>query len=75
MSTGLLFLDELGFEQLDGVAFEIINARYNKQATTIVTTGLQPAEFARRYGSAVWRRQTESGALIEDHGRKLAAVR
>lgn len=75
MDVDVLALDEVGFEPIDGVSFEVVDARYRKQLPTIVTTGLKPAEFAARYGSAVWRRLTESGKVVEDHGRKMAAVR
>lgn len=75
ISADLLILDEVGFEALDGVVFEVINERDYNHAPTIVTTGLQPVEFAHRYGSAAWRRLTETGDVIEDHGRKLTAVR
>jgi len=71
MHRDLLVLDEIGFEVVDGVAFEVIDERYRKQLPTLVTTGLKPADFAQRYGSAAWRRLTESGAVVEDHGREL----
>jgi hypothetical protein len=76
MCRDLIVLDEIGFEPLDGVSFEVIDTRYRKQLPTIVTSGLAPKNFAERYGSAAWRRLTESGAVIEDHGaRKLAVAR
>lgn len=75
MHRDLLVLDEIGFEVLDGVAFEAIDTRYRKQRPTIVTTGLKPVDFAQRYGSAAWRRLTESGAVVEDHGRELKVAR
>lgn len=71
MDSELLVLDEIGFEALDGVSFELIDTRYRKQRTTVITTGLPPADFAQRYGSAVWRRLTEAGAVVEDHPSKL----
>ncbi|HEY0464995.1 MAG TPA: ATP-binding protein [Polyangiaceae bacterium] len=74
MQRDLLVLDEIGFEPIDGVSFEVIDTRYRKQRPTLVTTGLAPAEFAQRYGSAVWRRLTESGAVVEDHGTKQLKV-
>jgi len=66
LDIGLLILDELGFEKLTEVPFEIIDHRYRKQMVTVVTTGLRPAEFRARYGDAMYRRLAEPGAVVED---------
>lgn len=56
-----LVIDELGQEPASEIPFEIIDHRYENARSTIVTTGLRPAEFQRRYGEACWRRLTEKG--------------
>lgn len=61
-----LILDELGFEPLTELPFEVIDHRYRAQRVTVVTTGLEPAEFRARYGDAAFRRIAEGGAVIED---------
>jgi len=62
----LLILDELGFEPLSELPFEVLDHRYRSQRVSIVTTGLKPAEFRTRYGDAAYRRIAEGGAVIED---------
>ena len=64
--TGLLILDELGFEPSSDLPFEVIDHRYRQRLVTIVTTGRKPNEFRDRYGDAMYRRLTEEGILIED---------
>ena len=62
----LLIIDELGFEPLSEIPFEVVDHRYRQQSITIVTTGLDPKAFRDRYGDALFRRLTENGALLED---------
>jgi hypothetical protein len=38
-----------------------VDARYSAVLHTIITTGLRPVEFRKRYGDACWRRLTEQG--------------
>ncbi len=66
LDCALLIMDELGFEKLTEVPFEIIDHRYRRGGVTVVTTGLKPAEFRARYGDAMYRRLTEGGAVVED---------
>jgi DNA replication protein DnaC len=62
----LLVIDEVGFEPLDGALFDVIDARYNKERPTILTSGLTSKAFAEKYGDALWRRLTERGIVVED---------
>ena len=64
--TGFLILDELGFEPLSDLPFEVIDHRYRQRRVTIVTTGRKPNEFRDKYGDAMYRRLTEEGILLED---------
>jgi len=64
--TAILIIDELGFEKLTEVPFEVVDHRYRKQAVTVVTTGLRSSEFRARYGDAMFRRLAEGGAVVED---------
>jgi len=64
--TGLLILDELGFEPSSDLPFEVIDFRYRQRLVTIVTSGRKPNEFRDRYGDATYRRLTEEGYLLED---------
>jgi len=64
--TGLLIIDELGYEAASDVPFEVVDHRYRQQRVTIVTTGRKPNEFRERYGDAMYRRLTEEGVLLED---------
>jgi hypothetical protein len=66
MDAGLLVIDEVGFETLDTALFDVIDHRYGQGTNTIITTGLRPAEFESRYGSALWRRLTERGVCLEE---------
>lgn len=63
---GLLILDELGFEKLTEIPFELVDHRYRAKSVTVVTTGLKPADFRKRYGDAMFRRIAEGGAVVED---------
>lgn len=66
MSCKLLVIDEVGFEvQHDTIFQEVMNARYVGERPTIVTTGLRPDAFAKRYGDAAYRRLTERGTCLE----------
>lgn len=66
LKTEILILDELGYEPLTGIPFELVDHRYRAQAITVVTTGLTAAAFAERYGDALYRRLAEGGAVVED---------
>jgi DNA replication protein DnaC len=66
MSCKFLVLDECGFEVLHDTVFqEIMNSRYVAELPTIVTSGLRPEAFAKRYGDAAFRRLTERGTVLE----------
>jgi DNA replication protein DnaC len=66
-SGRLLILDEIGFEDLrDQLILEVADSRSKRGLLTVITTGRTPAEFAARYGAAVWRRFTEGGDAVED---------
>lgn len=67
----ILVLDELGFEPLSEVVFEVADRRYRDGAITIVTTGQTPAGFAARYGDACWRRFAERGAVVSEWPAEL----
>jgi hypothetical protein len=62
----ILVLDEVGFEPLNEVVFEVADRRYREGAITIVTSGQTPAGFAARYGDACWRRLSEQAAVISE---------
>lgn len=57
----VLVIDEMTSEPASEIPFEIVDERYAAGKTTVVTTGLRPAEFQRRYGQAMHRRLTEKG--------------
>jgi DNA replication protein DnaC len=61
-----LVIDELGFEPLTEVVFEVANCRYLAGLPTIITTGQTPAAFAAKYGDACWRRFAERGAVVSE---------
>lgn len=66
LQAPVLVLDEVGFEPLSEVIFEIVDERYREGLITIMTTGQKPAAFAARYGDACWRRFAELGAVISE---------
>jgi len=82
-STGLLVLDDLGEEFDDSrggfqMALDsLINARYNAERRTIITTNLTLERFRARYSSRVLRRIAECGRFLEitdpDLSRKVSA--
>lgn len=62
----LLVVDEVGVEPLaDSILFEVVNERYARQTPTIVTSGYSRQDFCGRYGDALFRRLTQSGALMD----------
>jgi DNA replication protein DnaC len=65
----ILFIDELGYEQVigDGVIFDIVNSRYEAGRPTIVTSGRTEGELVDRYGAAFMRRLREPGQLVDVH--------
>jgi DNA replication protein DnaC len=68
--ASVLFLDEIGFEPSDTIIFDLIDWRYAKRRPTIATSGLRRADFALKYGDAMFRRLIGegSGTLIDVHG-------
>ena len=68
IASTILVVDEVGFETLDSALFDVVDARYNRQRPTIITTGLTVEAFKGRYGDALWRRLTELGLKVEDFG-------
>lgn len=76
-SASLLLIDEIGFESTrydpDAVR-DVIYARYDAGAPTIVTSGCTVAEIEKRYGEAAMRRLWEPGRgrLVDLHPRGAA---
>lgn len=70
-STGILLLDEIGFESRDSDVssdlFDVIYARYESRLPTIVTSGMRVESLISRYGDGLVRRLTEEkiGRLID----------
>src|SRR5690606_37540086 len=54
IDASLLILDDLGNEPADPVIFEVLDARYDCSAPTLVTSGLRQPEIRSRYGEAAW---------------------
>jgi DNA replication protein DnaC len=67
--VGLLLLDDLGSEvRVDATIWEILDARYDGGALTVVTSGLPLAELVTRYSEAVVRRVVEgetAGQIVD----------
>lgn len=72
IAASLLVVDELGFEGREPSPdlFGVLDARYCAGRSTIITTGLTPADFQGRYGAAFLRRLCEEGrgALVQVKG-------
>jgi DNA replication protein DnaC len=67
--TGLLILDELGFESAEPTEeiFVVIDARYRAAQPTIITTARSVSWVNRHYGDAIFRRLIETGTFVEDN--------
>jgi DNA replication protein DnaC len=67
--ASILLLDELGYEPVigDGAIFDVVNARYEKELPTIVTSGRTETELVDRYGAAFVRRLLEPGRVVSVH--------
>lgn len=65
----LLVLDDVGMERQDigGALFDVIYARHEREAMTIVTTGLTYQALIEKYGDGVARRLTEKSAATRIH--------
>lgn len=65
----LLILDDVGMERQDigGALFDVIYARHEREARTIVTTGLSYALLVEKYGDGVARRLTEKSSAVLIH--------
>lgn len=59
--ASLLFLDDAGWDRDPAVVSSILNARYERSAPTVITTGKTADELTAHYGAAVVRRMVESG--------------
>lgn len=68
-TCGLLVLDDLGLEALEGAVFPILAARYDRCKPTIVTSGLTKAGLTKHLGAAGVRR------LNEQHVPDMAVLR
>jgi hypothetical protein len=70
MQARLLVIDDLGAEYLDAKGFfaslfdELLDARYGGKLPTVITTNLDAAGFATRYGVRIVDRIRESGRFI-----------
>lgn len=75
----LLLLDDLGAEKMsDYVAralFQILNARADANAWTIITTNLEPRELGARLGQRLWARITKLCARVVFDGPMLGPAR
>lgn len=71
--AGILFLDEIGFEDIRAggtLMLELFEHRYRLGRVTVVTSGATREELISRYGMATWRRMVEpKGQVVEDWGR------
>jgi DNA replication protein DnaC len=65
----VLFLDDLSWDRDPQVASEVLAARYELGAPTLVTSGKTTDELDAQYGTAVTRRITQAG------GKKARIVR
>jgi DNA replication protein DnaC len=57
----LLVLDDAGWDRDPADVCSVLNARYERQYPTIITTGKNRAELTAHYGAAVVRRMREVG--------------
>jgi DNA replication protein DnaC len=74
MRAGVLLLDDLGAEgarDADVIA-QVIHERHNSNKATWITTGLNVAEVASRYGGGLERRIYEGAVLIDCDGGPAA---
>jgi DNA replication protein DnaC len=66
----LLVVDDLGSEYNDAKGFfaalldEVIDARYSARLATAITTNLNAATFAARYGARIIDRLREAGRFV-----------
>lgn len=67
LNASLLVIDEIGYEPLGEVLFEVMDARYAQHLPTLITSGLTAAGFRDRYGDAFFRRLADKrvGSVIE----------
>lgn len=67
ISCPMLVLDDLGMnkESFADPTIDVLDARFRAQRRTIVTTGLDRAAIANRYGGGIERRLFEEAAVIE----------
>jgi hypothetical protein len=71
----ILVLDDLGNEQeWQTTMFDLLQRRYERCLTNIVTTGLRPADLVKRYGDAILRRLVQrdgkNGIIVNCWGDK-----
>lgn len=70
--TGKLYIDDLGFEKLAFLSFELLGEvlfeRNRNQATTFVTTNLKPSEITERYKERIGDRLPEMFNIIKWEG-------
>lgn len=65
MQARVLVIDEIGQETPTSELWEVVDARYAAGLATIATTGLTPAQFRDKYGTALWRRLADRGSVID----------
>ncbi|HEX6053894.1 MAG TPA: hypothetical protein VFZ21_31705, partial [Gemmatimonadaceae bacterium] len=64
--ASILFLDDLGQERLDdGSVRDVLNARYESERPTVVTTGLRMSELVTRYDAQLVRRILQGGTILD----------
>lgn len=61
-SCSLLFLDELGWKDDQGVVQTVMSARYEQELPTVITSGFGKEDILIRYGDAVARRLASCSA-------------
>lgn len=67
-AAAVLVVDEVGYARAADILMELADVRYaTGRGTMTITTGLTPEQFIERYGSALLRRLTERGQLVDLH--------
>lgn len=71
-TTGMLVIDDLGKEDNTDKAktfiFQVIDARYNGDMPTVITTNLSDVELEARYGTAIISRLMQVADMVEVGG-------
>lgn len=61
-TCGLLVLDDIGLDSIDGGVFDVLDARYHACLPTIATSGLSSSALTKHLGASGVRRLTEQHA-------------